>query len=147
MSDAPLRTIVLRGNLLKLTKDEFLSYRFANNECRTGLWKICVLNVGYHIVIPDRAPPVSEFVQISSNFVKDHRFGSEGVERYSTALCDFLMKGPKNERKLISFEKTWFYVNSAGDELNLYFLNSLNGLPLTKFNVNIFITVLLQQIR
>jgi hypothetical protein len=147
MSDAPIKTFILRGNLQKLTKDEFLYYRFANNECRMGLWKICVLNVGYHITSAVPVSQISEFVQISSNFVKDHRFVNSGNESYSVALCDFLMKGPKNERKLIQFDKTWYYVNCGGDELRLYFRNSMNGEQLPSTDINIFVTILLQQVR
>jgi hypothetical protein len=144
MSDAPIKTFVLRGNLQRLTKDEYLFYRFANNECRSGLWKMCILNVGHRIEVPS---PISQFVQISSNFVKDHRLTDGVLESYSIALCDFLIKGRKNDASIETFDKTWFYVNCAGDELRLYFSNSLTGVRLGPMNINIFVTILIQQVR
>ncbi len=147
MSDAPIRTYAVRGNLSQLANGNCLEYNFANSECRIGLWKICVLNVGYEILVEKKESVVNELVQISSNFVKDHRFSNFIIENYSPSLADFLMKGNKPEKKLITFEKTWFYVNCAGDQLKLFFSNSLNGNSIPSLNVNILITILLQQVR
>jgi hypothetical protein len=148
MSDAPVKTYVLRGNLNKLTNEKYLTYNFVNSECRLGLWKICVLNVGFECLVDKKTnPTINEFVQISSNFVTDHKVENSIVVNYSPALADFLMKANKAEKKLIVFDKTWFYVNCPGEQLRLSFSNSLNGSVLDSFNVNIFITVLLQQIK
>jgi hypothetical protein len=148
MSDAPIKSYVLRGNLNDLKNGNCLVYDFVNSECRLGLWKICVLNVGYEILEETRvAGAVNQLVQISTNFVRDHRFNNSTIENYSPSLVDFLLKGTKSEKKLFTFDKTWFYVNCAGDQIKLYFLNSLNGNSLPLMNINIFITILLQKIK
>jgi hypothetical protein len=147
MSDAPIRTYVLRGNLSAL-KDNSLDYSFANNECRLGLWKICVLNVGYEILVEKRViANVNELVQISSNFVRDHKYNNSVIENYSPSLADFSLKGSKFDKKIIAFDKTWFYVNCAGEKLRLFFSNSLDGESLASMNINIFVTILLQQMK
>jgi hypothetical protein len=147
MSDAPIKSYVLRGNLSKLTNGNCLVYNFANSECRLGLWKICVLNVGYEILVDKRESIVNELVQISSNFVRDNKFNNFIVENYSPSLADFQLKGNKPDKKLFEFDKTWFYVNCAGDQLKVFFSNSLNGNSLPSLNVNLFITILLQQVK
>jgi hypothetical protein len=148
MSDAPIKTYVLRGNLNNLTSNQYLTYNFINSECRLGLWKICVLNVGFECLVDKKTnPAINEFVQISSNFVTDHRLDHSIVENYSPALADFLMKANKLEKKLIVFDKTWFYVNCPGEQLKLSFSNSLNGDNLASLNINIFVTILLQQVK
>ena len=148
MSDAPIKTYVLRGNLTKLTNGNCLVYNFANHECRLGLWKICVLNVGYEILVDRKVTPtVNELVQISSNFVRDHRFNNSIVENYSPSLADIPLKGNKQEKKIIVIDKTWFYVNCPGDQLKLFFSNSLNGNAIPSMNINLFVTILLQQVQ
>jgi hypothetical protein len=145
MSDAPITSFVLKGNL---KNNESLQYDFVNNECRLGLWKLCILNVGYECLFEKRVlASVNEFVQINTNLVRGHQSKDGVLENYNVPMAHFLLKGSKGEKKMINFDKTWFYINSPGDQLNLYFLNPLTNEKTININIDIFVTVLIQQIK
>ena len=145
MSDAPINAFVLKGNL---KNDDYLQYTFVNNECRLGLWKLCILNVGYDCLFEKRIlPTVNEFVQISTNLVRGHQIRNDVVENYNLPMAHFLLKGTKNEKKIVNFDKTWFYINSPGDQLKLFFSNQLTEAKTLSLNIDIFVTVLIQQIK
>lgn len=88
MSEFSLRSFVLNGNL---SKDASLLYKFANNECESGIWKLAIKSV-YYKINESRA---LSYAHICCNLVRDFRFPSNSSikENFFPTISSLLFEG------------------------------------------------------
>ena len=137
MSDIPIKSFVLQGNLTL----PYLSYQFANNETQNGLWQITIKDISYSSIAE-----VNYIVRLSTNLVKDLRFRNNKRETYHPCIATFLLKAKPSEKKKFQFERNWFQINCSDSELRLHFINAETEKAISS-DCLIFVTVLLQQIK
>lgn len=92
MNDFSLKSVVLNGNL---KKDSFLVYKFANNECEIGLWRLAVKSVYYRLEEGIK----QNYIHICTNLVRDFKISqtSSLKENFFPTIASFTVKGTKND--------------------------------------------------
>jgi hypothetical protein len=138
MSDAPIKTSVLNGNL---NRGGTLSNEICqqSSNISLGLWNICLSTVCI-----DCKDSNGFFCSVSCNLVKDKRLNPETkqLETYNPTIATIFLKG----RKIVYVEKTWFTINNQCSNVTLYFSNiQTKKLLVTDCEMNV--TLLLQQMK
>jgi hypothetical protein len=137
MSDAPIKTSVLNGNLNSGT----LSSQICENSTNisNGLW-----NISFPTFCFDSKDQNGLFCSVSCNLVKDKRFNpqTKQLETYNPVLASLFLKG----RKIVYIEKTWFTVNNQCSDIILYFTNMQTNRTLT-IDCEMFVTILFQRVK
>jgi hypothetical protein len=138
MSDASLKTSILKGNL---NRDGSLTNQICNQSTNLtiGLWNICVSNVCL-----DCKDQTGFFSTVSCNLVSDKRFNSvtKQIETYNPPIATLMLKG----RKIVYLEKTWFTINHQCSDVLLFFNNVQTNQKLIT-DCEITITLLFQRIK
>jgi len=141
----PLKTVKLIGAITERGNRFTISEQLPTNYCdvRSGNWSICIQDLSYN---SDKLPQsFHEILCIKSNFVEGKRFDhNRQVENYLPSLQRCEIKG--QEKKLVSFDKTWFDVNFQTDSLNLHFEFCPYIRTNDDFELNVVVTVLLRRI-
>jgi len=140
----PLRSVCLKGTLLERENSFTISVQLPINYCdvRVGNWAICIQDLSYNSY---KLPlGFHENLTISTNFVEGKRYNrNRQIENFFPSLQRCEIKG--QEKKLVSFDKTWFDVNFQTDLLSLKFDFCPAFLPSTLFELDITVTVLLRR--
>lgn len=66
------------------------------------------------------------------------------METYSPVLSLLLLKGGKNIKNVVTFEKSLFYVNNISEKLIISFIDATTT-QLIKKNCNVFVRILMEQ--
>ena len=139
MSDAPIKTCFLKGQL-KTLNQEFLSYNLCekNVDISHGLWNICILNSCF-----DMKDTNGVFCGVSCNLVKELMYSDTNeIKSFFPTIATFLLKG----QKIVYLDKTWFTINNQSNQLRLYLTNIQNNKTISN-DCTIYLTVLLQRIK
>ena len=137
MIKSSIKSLSFSGSL----SNGFLSYTLAKNELSEGLWQLSVRDCGYFVKISKQ----SEFVQITTNVIKDIREKNYMPQNYMPVIASALIKGQEHEKKIVYFEPVWFGITTPERVIVLHFQNPFNE-ELIKMNCDIFVTLLLQRI-
>jgi hypothetical protein len=138
MSDAPLKTTFLSGNLQR--QSDFLNHICdQSTNLSLGLWNICISSI--FINTKDQN---GVFCSISCNLVKDKRINvkTKNLETYNPSISAVFLKG----RKIVYLDKTWFTINNQCTDLKLFFTN-IETQEHIEMDCELYITVLLQRIK
>ncbi len=139
MSDAPIKTSFLSGNL---NQGGTFSSQICDQSTNIsiGLWNICVSSVS----LDCKDVPNGVFCSISCNLVKDKQLNSQSkvLEAYNPSIATLFLKG----RKIVYLDKTWFTINNQCTDIKLFFFNIENNEKLT-INCELFVTLLFQRIK
>jgi hypothetical protein len=138
MSDAPIKTTYLKGNLNQ-------GATFSSQICEQstnishGLWHICVSSICI-----DCKDPNGAFCSISCNLVKDKKLNSVSkiIEQCNPSIATVFVKG----RKIVYVDKTWFIINNQCTDLKLFFSNIETNDRLL-IDCELVVTLLLQRIK
>jgi hypothetical protein len=138
MSDAPIKTTFVNGNLLR---GQTLSTQICEQSVNIaiGLWNICVSSICLNTKDQNGV-----FCSISCNLVKDKKINviTKNLETYNPAISTVFLKG----KKIVYLDKTWFTINNQCTDLKLFFTNiETNGQ--IAIDCDIFVTVLFQRIK
>jgi hypothetical protein len=149
MSDQPINTFTLRGKLNGLCSIKLYPY----NEFQQGRWNICVSQLIYHIKndvkINDKIVlNYKEICGCSCNFVKTKQYSvkTNELETVFQNLNLFLIQGPKNEKRIINFERKWSLINNLSEELKLFVTNLSDSEIFDKIESDIYVIILLQRV-
>jgi len=142
MSNAPIKTLLLKGNL----KNNFISAKlYPVTEFTQGRWNFCVSQMIYYLkedLVKDK------ICGISTNLIKGQVFNtSNEIETVFQTLNIFLIQGKKNQKKLINFDKTWSLINNFSEDLNIYVSSIGNDDDISQINCEVFILINLQRIQ
>ncbi len=138
MSDLPIKSIVLKGNLRDT--DCTLNYVLSTDD-KNGLFQVCVKDILYQNKSNGN---ISIFAQMKCNLVKDLRQFQHSTQSYLPSIANILFKASPTEKKIVNYEKTWFYVNAPNDVIKISFVDPATELSLN-INCEVFVTVLLRQ--
>jgi hypothetical protein len=69
---------------------------------------------------------------------------SNEIETIFQTLNIFLIKGKKNEKKLINFDKTWSLINNFSEDFNIYVTDLVNNEKLNNIDCEVFFLTHLQ---
>lgn len=72
---------------------------------------------------------------------------SNEIETIFQTLNIFLIKGKKNEKKLINFDKTWSLINNFSEDFNIYVTDLVNNEKLNNIDCEVFFLTHLQRIQ
>jgi hypothetical protein len=136
MSDLPIKSIVLKGNL----RDTSLNYVLSTDD-KNELFQVCVKEVLYQ---NKSTGNISLFAQMKCNLVKDLRQFQHSTQIYLPTIASTLFKASTTEKKIVYYEKTWFYVNAPNDVIKISFTDPATEAALN-INCEVFVTVLLRQ--
>jgi hypothetical protein len=138
MSDAPIKTSILNGNL---NRNSTLSNQICeySSNISNGLWNICFPTFCF-----DAKDQTGIFASVTCNLVKDKRFNPETkqLETYNPVLASLFLKG----RKIVYIEKTWFTINNQCSDVVLYFTNIQTNRKVT-IDCEMFVTILFQRVK
>ena len=142
MDDFPIRSVILKGNLITLNST--LTYNLLNVQAvasKKHVWEICVKEIGYE---NKTNASISQFAQIQCNLIHDIRLHDFKTQSYLPSIACLLLKAANREKKIVYFEKTWFEVNTPNDEIRLTFKDITTEREITT-NCDIFVTLLMRQ--
>lgn len=126
----------------KLERVSDLKVRLPSNSgILINNWQCCVKSVSIEC-----KESVNNFISINTNLVSDLKYNKNGfIESFNPTIVQFYLKGNKDEKKFISFEKTWFPVNSPKEEIILKLIDTFSGEEFLK-NIKISVFLLLQRV-
>ncbi len=138
MSDAPIKTYVLTGNL---NRRGTLSTELCqeNTNISIGLWNMCISSICI-----DCKDQNGLFCTISCNLVKDKQLNpvTKVLQNSNSSIAAVFLKG----RKIVYLDKTWFTINHQSSELKLFFSNFQNN-ELLFADCELFVTLLFQRVK
>jgi hypothetical protein len=132
MSDAPIKTYVLNGNL---NRSSTLSIQICDQSSNifVGLWNICIASVCI-----DCKDQNGVFSSVSCNLIKDKQFNSF----LNPPIATLFLKG----RKIVYLDKTWFTINNQCPDVKLFFSNVQNNDTLN-IDCELHVNILLQRVK
>jgi predicted transposase YbfD/YdcC len=147
MSDAPIKTLYLKGTLTEGIKIKLYPF----SEFQQGRWNICISQMIFHLTnevrIKEKIIPIKDICAVSCNFIKVTQYSEANeLQTVFQNLNIFLLQGTKNDKKLINFEKKWSLINNSSEELKLYVTNLANSDTFQHVEANFYFIVLLQRI-
>jgi hypothetical protein len=137
MSDLPIKSVVLKGNLRDSSST--LNYVLSTDD-KNRLFEVCVNDVSYQ---NKSNANISSFSQIKCNLVKDLRQYEQSTQIYLPTIANILLKATPTEKKINFYDKTWFFVNAPNDVIKVSFVNPTTEAALN-INCEVFVTVLLR---
>jgi hypothetical protein len=138
MSDLPIKSVVLKGNL----RDNLCTLDYSlSTEDKSGLYQVCVRNILYE---NKSIKNINHFALINCNLVKDVRQYQYSTQVYLPSIANVLFKATPTEKKIVNYENTWFFVNAPNDVIKISFIDPATEAPLN-LNCEVFVTVLLRQ--
>jgi hypothetical protein len=137
MSDAPLKSKVLSGNIRRANLSSEICEQSTNIS--TGLWNICVASICL-----DTKDQNGLFCAVSCNLVKDKKLNANTkvLETYNPVIATVFLKG----RKIVYLDKTWFTINNQCTEIKLFFSNIQTNEQII-IDCDLHVTVLFQRIK
>jgi hypothetical protein len=138
MSDAPIKSYILTGNL---NRRGLLSTELCqeNTNISIGLWNVCVSSLCF-----DCKDLNGLFSKISCNLVIEKQLNpvTKMLETSNSNIGAVFFKG----RKIVYLDKTWFTINHQSSELKLFFSNFQNNEPLL-IDCEVYVTLLFQRVK
>jgi hypothetical protein len=137
MSDAPIKTYLLRGNL---NRGRFFVTPICTESTNIsiGLWNLCISSICL-----DTKDSNGVFCSILCNLVIDKQLNLESkVETSNPPIATIFLKG----RKIVYIDKTWFTINNQCSDIKLFFVNLQTQQP-PLIDCELYVTVLLQRVK
>lgn len=106
-----------------LTNSNTLSLKLPFSDINSNLWQIALneLSISY-------LNDVQDLKGITCNFVTDICFNeNRQIINNEPILWQILLKGKKNDKTVLRFHKSWFYVTNVQEEIKLTFLSLQDG--------------------
>jgi hypothetical protein len=147
MSNAPIKTLFLKGNL----KDGIKIKLYPFSEFQQGRWNFSIsqliFNLKNEVNINGKVQSVKEICGLLCNFIKGTQYSVKNeIETIYQNLYMFILQGLKSEKKLINFEKKWSLINNLSEELKIYVTNLADSAIFEEIESDFYVLVLLQRI-
>jgi hypothetical protein len=113
---APIKSYLLKTNL----KNQKLSLKLPRDTFVKGIWQINIRQIMF-----EKSTNSSHFVCISTNFIRGYDVQEGGIKMNYPPLKIFLMKSNPSEKKSVSFDVMWHYINNIESEF-FFFLTDLD---------------------
>ncbi len=98
MSDLPIKSVVLKGNL----RDNLCTLDYSlSTEDKSGLYQVCVRNILYE---NKSIKNINHFALINCNLVKDVRQYQYSTQVYLPSIANVLFKATPTEKKLLTMK-------------------------------------------
>ena len=112
-------SILITGNL---TKSNCLSLRLPFEDISSNLWQISINEIAQSYI-----KATNVLCGISCNFVTDIKYNStRQIVNHHPILWQCVFKGAAGQKSVTRFDKTWFYITSAQEEINLNFTENIS---------------------
>lgn len=136
--DFPIKSVVIVGNL-----NSSLKYKLCPlTEFSEGKWNMCLYSAAYSCNIND----VNSICSISCNLVKAQKYNlNNEIELYEQPLGICQIQSVVSKRTF-NYEKTWFYINSLSNELEISIKNESNQQKLS-INCEMYIQLLFRRVK
>lgn len=136
--------IIVIGNLEKTNK---ISLKLPFQDISNNLWQISITQIAQNF-----NKVCKKLCGISCNFVTDIKYNSQKqVVSHCPILWQCLFNGNRGDKKIISFEKSWFYLTTNQEEIILQFHPYVDGQikddELINLDCDVFVTLLIQRVK
>ena len=136
--DFPVKSVIIVGNLNRTLKYKLCPL----TEFSEGKWNLSLFSAAYSCNTND----VNEICSITCNLVKAQKYNlNNEVELYEQPLGICQIQSAVS-KKTFNYEKTWFYINSLSNELEISIINLTDQQKLS-INCEMYIQLLFRRVK